>query len=330
MNLKSFVIAAAAAAVAGLAVLPSAGAHFVPTTMTTPLTGTSIGAPAKNTSYFCPRTIMGISFPMTLKNPATPWVSGKTVNVAEATDVAVPGSVKMNQVFSIRKTATTRILKGNGIPNHTIGEYPVPSDSAAYAYYSVLPVQGYANAAEIPVKPYDMSLTVPRNPKVQSKPTCIGSLAIGISPQTGAAMHTEIAVDSDFTAVSPSAALPYDRCWGHPYATQYHYHGYTWKCFPNKGKDGEPSPLYAYAADGFGIYGPYSEGKRGTAVTGSTQKVITNAQLDECHGHYGTVKWDGKQKYMYHYHVNNEYPYSVGCFRGKVGKMSKVMAELGS
>ena len=58
--------------------------------------------------------------------------------------------------------------------------------------------------------------------------------------------------------------------------------------------------------------------------------MITNAQLDVCHGHTGWIKWDGKQKYMYHYHVNNEYPYSVGCFRGKVGKMSKVMAELGS
>jgi len=330
MKLKTFVAAAAAAALAGLIVLPSAGAHFVPMTLTTPSTGTSINAPAKNTTDFCSRTIEGIPFPSKLKNPSTPWVFGNTVNIADVEAVKVPGAVKMKHNFSIRKTATTRILKGNGIPNHAIGEYPVPSDSAAYQYYKVLPVQGYANAAEIPVDPYDMSLTVPRNPQVQSKPTCVGSLAIGISQQTGSAIHVEIAVDSDFTAVSPSAALPYDLCWGHPYATQYHYHGYSWtQCLPNQGKAGEPSPLYAYAADGFGIYGPYAERKRGSAVTGSTQKPITNAQLDVCHGHTGWIKWDGKWKNMYHYHVNNEYPYSLGCFRGKVGKLSKVMQELG-
>jgi hypothetical protein len=205
----------------------------------------------------------------------------------------------------------------------------MPSSSDAYSYYAALPAQGYANAAEIPIKPYNMSLTVPRNPKVQSRPSCIDSLAVGIASQTGAAFHAEVAVSADFNAVSPSAALPYDKCWGHPYAEQYHYHGFSWKCFPNQGKKGEPSPLFGYAADGFGIYGAYSEGKRGSAVTGATQKPITNAQLDVCHGHYGWIKWDGKLKYMYHYHTNNEYPYMIGCFRGKVGKLSMDMMHLG-
>jgi hypothetical protein len=26
--------------------------------------------------------------------------------------------------------------------------------------------------------------------------------------------------------------------------------------------------------------------------------------------------WDGKKVVMYHYHLNGEYPYSIGCFRG--------------
>jgi len=333
MKLKSLVGAAAAAALAGLVVLPSAGAAgyagYVPTTLTGPATGTSIASPARNTVYFCPRVIQGITFPTTLTNPTNPWVFGTTVNIADSQGVAVPGSVKMKHVFSIRKNATTRFLKGNGIPNHAMGEFPMPSNSAAYSYYSALPAQGYANAAEIPIKPYDMSMNVPRNPKVQSKPSCINSLAIAIASQTGAAFHAEIAVSADFKAVSPSAALPYDRCWGHPYAEQYHYHGYSWKCFPNQGKKGEPSPLFGYAADGFGIYGAYSEGKPGSAVTGATQKPITNAQLDVCHGHYGWINWDGKLRYMYHYHTNNEYPYMIGCLRGKVGKMSMAMMHLG-
>jgi hypothetical protein len=32
---------------------------------------------------------------------------------------------------------------------------------------------------------------------------------------------------------------------------------------------------------------------------------------------------------MYHYHTNNEYPYMIGCFRGKVGKLSMDMMHLG-
>ena len=29
-----------------------------------------------------------------------------------------------------------------------------------------------------------------------------------------------------------------------------------------------------------------------------------------------TVIYDGEMKEMYHYHVNNQYPYSIGCYRG--------------
>jgi hypothetical protein len=28
---------------------------------------------------------------------------------------------------------------------------------------------------------------------------------------------------------------------------------------------------------------------------------------------------------MYHYHLNNEYPYSIGCFRGTPAMLPKVM-----
>ena len=328
MKSKNLVVAATAAVMAGLVVLPGAGASgFVPTTLTTPATGTSIGAPARNTQYFCPRTIQGFTFPTTLTNASTPWVSGTTINIADIP--TVPGSVKLKHVFSIKLTSTKRYLKGNGIPNHPIGQFPIPASSASYSYYAALPAQGYANAAEIPVKPYDLSLTVPRNPKVQSKPSCINSLVTGVVSQTGATWHAEVAADSTGNLYNPNAALPTDRCWGHPYSEQYHYHGFSWKCFPNQGKKGEPSPLFGYAADGFGVYGPYSEGPRGHAMAGATQKPITNAQLDVCHGHYGWIRWDGKLRYMYHYHTNNEYPYAIGCLRGKVGKMSMAMMHDG-
>ena len=73
-----------------------------------------------------------------------------------------------------------------------------------------------------------------------------------------------------------------------------------------KGTPGKQSPLLGYAADGFGIFGPLDE----------NGKVITNAQLDECHGRVAEVEFNGKRQEMYHYVLNNEYPYSIGCFRG--------------
>jgi hypothetical protein len=59
--------------------------------------------------------------------------------------------------------------------------------------------------------------------------------------------------------------------------------------------------------DGFGIYGPYSE----------NGVFVTNEDLDECHGHEHEIEWEGEMVNMYHYHLNNEYPYSVGCYKGE-------------
>jgi hypothetical protein len=102
--------------------------------------------------------------------------------------------------------------------------------------------------------------------------------------------------------------LPYDQCWGHPYNQQYHHHGYSWKCFPNQGTSGQ-SPVFGYALDGFPITGP----------RGADGQLITNAQLDQCHGMTSEITMpDGSLKATYHYVLNREYPYSVGCFRGKV------------
>ena len=44
--------------------------------------------------------------------------------------------------------------------------------------------------------------------------------------------------------------------------------------------------------------------------------MVTNAELDECHGHTHPVEWNGTIQNIYHYHVNNQFPFAVGCFRG--------------
>ena len=283
--------------------------------------GMSSQSAAKNSIYVCRMVVPVpgggvIDAPDKLTLANTPWVSnGNTITISKIR--TVPGSVQLPHSFKVTATKTTRHFKGNGIPNHPIGTFPIPSNSAAYPYYAALPAQGYANAAEIPVFPYNLDVTVPRNPKANSSPTCIHDLTVGIATQTGGAWHVEVAPNSQLQIFDPNAALPTDRCFGHPYAGMYHYHGYSWKCFPNKGTAGRPSPLYGYAIDGFGIYGPFSE----------NGKLIHNTELDVCHGHYGWITWDGVRKYMYHYHVNSEYPYSIGCFRGTPAKLPTSMSH---
>ena len=70
--------------------------------------------------------------------------------------------------------------------------------------------------------------------------------------------------------------------------------------------------------DGFGIFGPRSE----------DGKLVTNADLDECHGHKHKVMWNGEKTDIYHYHLNNEYPYSVGCYRGTPVFIGNSLASL--
>jgi len=294
-------------------------ADIAPTELHTVATGTSNVTPAPGTIFICPvdlPTPSGpVRFPTTYTAASTPWASNGLIDIAKI--ATVPGAVKLEHRFTITTTATERHLKGNGIPNHAIGTFPVPADSAAYQYYAALPADGYANAAEIPVLPYDLDLTIPKHPKVNATPTCLNSLITGVSSQTGAAWHAEVAPDSQLRIFDPNAALPTDRCFGHPYEQQYHYHGWSYKCMPDQGKAGEQSPLFGYAIDGFGIYGPLD----------GHGKWITNAQLDECHGLTSKIPWDGKVVKMYHYVINNEFPYSVGCFRGTPGTESHVMTH---
>jgi hypothetical protein len=94
-----------------------------------------------------------------------------------------------------------------------------------------------------------------------------------------------------------------DTCSGHPERQgEYHYHGPS-GCIPH---ENEKNALIGYALDGFGIY----------SNTDAQGKSLTNADLDECHGTTSTVNWNGKDVSMYHYVLTNEYPYTIGCYKG--------------
>ncbi|CAN5779712.1 hypothetical protein BH09ACT7_BH09ACT7_33410 [soil metagenome] len=261
----------------------------------------------------------------TLQTSTQPWMnqSNNTIVIPKLPTVSGTVTAKdidpRGSVFAVTSDKTYRYFKGNGLPSTPMGKFgPVQPGTPAYPYYSAAPGgtnttpgtpgfgQNYPNAAAIGISPYNLDLKVPLAPKYLNTPQSINYLITGVA-LTGTVWHAEIANASSTAWYNPISILPLDQCYGHPYSQQYHLHAYSWKCFPNQGASG-PSPLFGYALDGFGIYGP----------RGADGKEITNAQLDECHGMTSPVLWNGKVQNIYHYVLNSEYPYSVGCFRGVV------------
>ena len=230
----------------------------------TPGTGTATAVPARNQSFLCLSAIPLAPSDINLTASTTPWVQGNRVIASKIP--FVDGAVDWNKVPGAHPEFRTwvedgqRHFKGNGIPNHPTGVFPVQPGTAAYPYYAAAPAPPYSSAAAIPIAPYDLDVTVPANPVYSETPSCISDLTFGVVTQTGAVWHVNIAYAGVW--VDPIAALPVDKCWGHPYAQQYHYHGFSWKCFPRQGDAEKHSPLFGYALDGFGIYGPRGdEGK---------------------------------------------------------------------
>ena len=301
-----------------------------PTTMVTSFNG-QFPILGKGQQFIEPILALAGGITAGMMQVATPWTDLSTNIITLSKTSYVDGSNNATyydaagSVFTMTTdtAAGTRSFSGNGLPSTKMGTFPVQEGTSAYSYYSGLPggnkptsIYGqnagtYSSAAAIGVRPYSLLSTVPFSPDPDPDPTVyypIASLIVGVT-LTGTVWHIEYANDNSGNWVSPINALPTDQCFGHPYNEQYHIHGYSWKCFPNQGTSGQ-SPVFGFALDGYPITGP-------RAADGH---MITNAELDQCHGMTSEITMPGNEgkKRTYHYVLNREYPYSVGCFRGEV------------
>ena len=213
----------------------------------------------------------------------------------------VDGQVSWPSQFTIMLQGNNRVITGNDLPNHTTGQYPVSRNDDAYQY------DGNPNT----IKAQTLQLTLPATPTLNAQPTCVGG-TVGV-------MLSGSYIFSAFDAGGRDAVAHelQDACGGHPQqAGVYHYHSLS-PCASDAALG--HSALVGYALDGFGIYGPH--GEKGTA--------LTNADLDECHGHTHEIEWDGKTVEMFHYHATAEFPYTVSCFRGSAVRMNIGGAQQG-
>lgn len=224
-----------------------------------------------------------------------PWFNGDgTWN--RLVKITIDGAVEWaNYDFSIEVLNGERVIMGNGLPPHITGIYPVQTSDDAYQY----------DRNPNQISEQTISFALPLNPTLAAETSCAGG-TVGI-------MLTGILIFNGFDAELRDAAAHevQDDCGGHPQVTgQYHYHDLS-PCIEKYEAGDTHSDLVGYAFDGFGIYG----------FRGETGELLTNEDLDECHGHTHEIEWDGQLVEMYHYHATAEFPYTVGCFRGNAAQV---------
>jgi hypothetical protein len=217
-----------------------------------------------------------------------PWFNGDgTWDLTKKLEV--DGSVSWPHQLDVGLSGDTRLFSGNNLPEHPTGTFPIARSDDVYEYDS------NPNS----MSDQDVAFTLDATPTELSSPECAGG-SVGYMLTGGYLFNGFDAGGRDAVAWEAQ-----DACGGHPQNTGvYHYHALA-TCAEGA-SDGGHSDLMGYAFDGFGIYGHY----------GVDGELLTNDDLDACHGHTHEIEWDGTTKSMYHYHATFEFPYSVGCFRG--------------
>jgi hypothetical protein len=199
-----------------------------------------------------------------------------------------------NAQITVTVEGDQRMVRANNLPTHATGEFPIRPGSAAHAFDR--------NPNRIAAQ--TVLLRLPAQPKAAAQPGCVPMGMIGFA-LSGTAIFNAF----DLAGRDAPAYEIQDRCNGHPErGGTYHYHDWSPCIADESGQQGKHSDLVGFMLDGFAIYGP--RGENGVE--------LKNADLDECHGHTHEVLLDGKMVRAYHYHFTQEYPYTIGCFRGAV------------
>lgn len=222
---------------------------------------------------------------------SSPWIDTATKTWDSLTKVAVEGAVSWPQArFSVTVSGHDRIVTGNDLPiDHTTGVFPIRSTDPAYAY------DHNPNS----IKPQTISWSLPLNPAAAKQPKCLGLGPIGVLVD---GVYLYDALDAEGRDAVAHELL--DSCGEHPQqADELHHHDIP-SCILDEAKG--QSTLVGYAADGYGIY----------VERTASGALLTDSDLDACHGRTSPVLWNGKVQDVYHYDATEEYPYTLGCYHG--------------
>lgn len=136
---------------------------------------------------------------------------------------------------------------------------------------------------------------IPKNPVAATTHTALTAAMIGVAIN-GVSFFNQYQAQNQLITSTSGEYLSFDLYGGHPTPfNEYHYHIEPNYLTSTKGEDA----LMGFMLDGFPIYGPMEN-----------NAVLTSADLDTYHGHFGaTADYpDG----IYHYHITSDIPYING------------------
>jgi hypothetical protein len=239
--------------------------------------------PARGDVYAC-RT----SFRSGGARHAGPWFHGDRWDPGQKPHVS--GHVLWPDAFLDLTRAGDEVnVRENGLPvREPTGSFPISPADSAYRYDT--------NPNHIGGQKLDFP--IPASPALSDHPGCLPMGMVGFTT-TGVALYNAL----DDAGRDAAAHEIQDDCDGHPQANaQYHYHSAS-PCIPGV----ESDSLVGWALDGFPILG----------LKSASGEDVTDAELDACHGLKEEVTVGGRA-YAYAYHMTREYPYTLGCFAGRV------------
>lgn len=220
-----------------------------------------------------------------------PWINTAAKTWDSTAKVHVQGAVAWPAAsYSVTESAGQRTIRTADLPiNHTTGRFPVAATDPAFTY----------DRNPNSIKAQSITWVLPENPSAAASPSCTSGGPIGVLDD-GVLLFN--ALDGEGRDAGAHEVL--DSCDEHPQMdNQLHHHSVP-SCIVAAATGA--STLVGYALDGYGIY----------VERGSDGQLLTNTDLDACHGRTSQVLWNGKEQTEYHYDATLEYPYTVGCFHG--------------
>ncbi|MEP4535394.1 MAG: YHYH protein [Cyclobacteriaceae bacterium] len=206
----------------------------------------------------------------------------------ETIDMAVFKDLFYSDDVSVVVNETTITITTKDLPDHKSMYYDQNSD--LYEAYSE------PNNPDFKQNPgsigeQNVVMTIPRFPEVASNHESPGLGAMGVAINSVVFFNQQAAPGDDIFEEENT----FDQYEGHPAGDQYHYHIEPIWITELKGSDA----FLGFLLDGFPVYGPMEDGKE-----------ITNADLDDYHGHISATKEFPNG--VYHYHITTEYPWING------------------
>ncbi len=233
--------------------------------------------------------------------PTDPGGNNQDTTGTTKKDTTLPaGYEKFGSAVHVYTDGDWIVIETKDIPDHK-SPYFGSADSRYEAYNGSNP-QFRINPNRIAEQ--HMTFRIPRHPAVDAahQATPLGAIGVALN---GVAIFNQYAAGRKPLTDEINS---FDQYNGHPQQMgAYHYHAEPYWLTTKNGK----SSLVGFLLDGFPVYGPMEGGK-----------TITNADLDEYHGHVGpTAEYPNG---IYHYHVTAEDPYINGSgFYGAPGTVAQ-------